>query len=158
MPQGHYRLAAIFFERYGHQYFRRPVPLHSVVRRRNHVPLRVRKIIRVDKLRLWNDLAINDRGPIVLTMKRVESVNACQTSSSGASKTRVMTSSSLTGNLAGLLCLAVIFPLLPLRSAPTFILLDARKCQEAASPGETTDFANTNPGQILYSARNAPFK
>jgi hypothetical protein len=60
MPQGHFRLAAIFFERHGHKHFRRPVPLHGVGRRRNHVPLRVRKMICIDKLRLWNDLTIGE--------------------------------------------------------------------------------------------------
>ena len=50
MPQGHYRLAAILFERHGHQQLRRPVPLHTAVRRRKRRPQALRLISRTPHL------------------------------------------------------------------------------------------------------------
>src|SRR5512139_3819188 len=54
-------------------------------------------------------------------IKCLGSVHAFQTASRGASNTRLITSSSLAGNLAEPLCLAAIFPLLSLRFAPAVL-------------------------------------
>src|SRR5262249_5578059 len=70
MPQSHPGLAFMLLESHCHQRLCRPVPGHSVVRRRNRIAFLIRTRIGVDNPLRFDDFAINTRAPKLLALGR----------------------------------------------------------------------------------------
>ena len=72
--QCHLRLAVLVLERHRHQHFERNFGAHPVVRRGDHVAFLISKGVRVDDPLRRDDLAVDARAPVVLSLRRSHAI------------------------------------------------------------------------------------